>query len=703
VAAEALPGTDARERARARLWLIFTAIGLGILMVGLVLTGFGAKRRLVREIEQDPQALLVNERFVKLTVDGHLDELDRELARIAKLDELTDALVKGDRANAVEQLRPPLNRLRRGPLKVSRLTAYSPVGVVLVRGHEPESHGDNALNDRRIVFEAVNTREIVKGIEVEKDVPYLYVATPLYHAGKFVGLLEIGTSLANALDAIRTVTGGDVAMLVGNRNVQSSNDALFKTVAPLLKVETGQDARRQVVTPGNATYATSLIPMKDFSGREVMTLVIASDASGITEVLRKTNLATIAISAAGFILAMALLYALARKLDAFYGTLEHKVQERTAELKESEQRFRALVESATDAFLVFRRDGRLVDVNQRACDSLLYDRDELLGLSVKDIEPTFDVAGLSWERLRTAEATVVETTHRRKDGYGVPVEVSLGVIEHHGEQLVLALARDISQRKRQEEALREANAVRQRLEGEIAVARDIQMSLLPRRFIRRDHVDVFATLEPAREVGGDFYDVFLLDGGRVGFVVGDVSGKGVPAALHMAMTKTLIKSAARRGMGPAEILAAANEEVCFENDACIFVTIFMGILDTATGEVTYASAGHNPPFMLRRSGEVELVKAAGIAVGILDEAVFETQRLTMRAGDSLVMYTDGVTEATSTTNELFTEDRLRDEVATLGDQSSKQMVTSVMDKVQEFQYGAPQADDITILAIRYVE
>ncbi|HYE91973.1 MAG TPA: SpoIIE family protein phosphatase [Terriglobales bacterium] len=703
MAAEVLLGTDARERARARLWLIFTTIGLGILMVGLVLTGFGAKRRLVREIEQDPQALLVNERFVKLTVDGHLDELDRELARIAKLDDLTNALVKGDQANAVEQLRPPLNRLRRGPLKVSRLTAYSPVGVAVVRAHEPERHGDSVLNDRRIVFEAVNTREIVKGIEVENDVPYLYVATPLYHAGKFVGLLEIGTSLANALDAIRTVTGGEVAMLVGNRAVQSSNDGLFKTVAPLLKVATGQGARRQVVTPGNATYATSLIPMKDFSGREVMTLVIASDASGITEVLRKTNLATIGISAAGFILAMALLYALARKLDAFYGTLEHKVQERTAELKESEQRFRALVESATDAFLVFRRDGRLIDVNQRACDSLLYERDELLGLSVKDIEPTFDVAGLDWERLRTAEATVVETVHRRKDGYGFPVEVSLGVMEHHGEQLVLALARDISQRKRQEEALREANAVRQRLEGEIAVARDIQMSLLPRKFVRRDHVDVFATLEPAREVGGDFYDVFLLDGGRVGFVVGDVSGKGVPAALHMAMTKTLIKSAARRGMGPAEILAAANEEVCFENDACIFVTIFMGILDTATGEVTYASAGHNPPFLLRRSGEVELVKAAGIAVGILEEAVFETQHLTMRAGDSLVMYTDGVTEATSTTQELFTENRLRDEVAALGDQSSQQMVTSVMDKVQAFQYGAPQADDITILAIRYVE
>lgn len=703
MAAGAASSTEARERARARLWLIFTALGLGILMVGLVFTGFAGKRRLVSEIEQDPQALLVNERFVKLTVDGHLDELERELSRIAKLEDLQTALAKHDRDDAVEQLRPPLNRLRRGPLKVSQLTAYSPVGVVIVRGHDPEKHGESVLNERRIVFEGVNTRQIVRGIEVEKDTPYLFVATPLYKGDKFLGLLEIGTPLANALDAIRTVTGGEVAMLAGGRLLQSSNAALFTTITPLLNIEAGQGSRRQVVTPGNATYATSLVPLKDFSGLEVMTLAIASDASGITEVLRKTNLVTIAISAAGFLLAMGLLYALARKLDAFYATLEHKVEERTAELKESEERFRALVESATDAFLVFQRNGKLVDVNQRACDSLLYERDELLALSVKDIEPTFDALTLDWERLRQAEATVAETVHRRKDGYGFPVEVSLGVIEHRGEQLVLALARDISQRKRQDEALREATAIRQRLEGEFAAARDIQMSLLPRRFIRREHVDVFATLEPAREVGGDFYDVFLLDGGRVGFVVGDVSGKGVPASLHMAMTKTLIKSAARRGMGPAEILAAANEELCFENDSCIFVTIFMGILDTKTGDVTYASAGHNPPLLLRRSGEVELVKAAGIAVGIMEDAVFETQHLLMAKDDSLVMYTDGVTEATSVGLELFTEDRLRDQVATLGAQSSQQMVMSVMDKVQEFQYGAPQADDITILAIRFVD
>jgi sigma-B regulation protein RsbU (phosphoserine phosphatase) len=170
----------------------------------------------------------------------------------------------------------------------------------------------------------------------------------------------------------------------------------------------------------------------------------------------------------------------------------------------------------------------------------------------------------------------------------------------------------------------------------------------------------------------------------------------------MAMTKTLIKAAARRGLDPGETLADANEELCFENDACVFVTIFIGVLDTQTGDVTYASAGHNPPLLLRRSGEVELVKAPGIAVGVMEDAVFEIQHLTMAPGDALVMYTDGVTEATSARQELFTEARLRDEIVALAGRSAEQMVLGIVERVQTFQKDAPQADDITLLAIRYV-
>ena len=390
------------------------------------------------------------------------------------------------------------------------------------------------------------------------------------------------------------------------------------------------------------------------------------------------------------------------RIKECHDTIEQRVQQRTAELAESEQRFCALVESAGDAFFVFRPDGTLVDVNPRACDTLLYDREELLGRSVKDIEPTFDAGAMEWEQLRGADTTVIERDLRRKDGYHFPVEVSLSVMDHRGERLVLALACDIRDRKRAQAALRESTMIHHQLEGELAVAHRIQMSLLPRRFTLNDRVDVHATVEPAREVGGDFYDVFALDGGRIGVVVGDVSGKGVSASLHMAMTKTLINSAAHRGSGPAEILSIVNEALCRDNDSCMFVTVFIGVLDTATGALTYASAGHNPPLLLRRAGGVELIRAPGIAAGIRAEASFMEHGATMTRGDALLLYTDGVSEATSVADELFTEGRLCEECASLVGESSLAIVTAVMREVQAFQMGAPQADDITILALRYV-
>ena len=390
------------------------------------------------------------------------------------------------------------------------------------------------------------------------------------------------------------------------------------------------------------------------------------------------------------------------RIKELHDTVEQRVRERAAELAESEERFRALVESAGDAFFVFRPDGTLVDVNPRACDTLLYDREELIGRSVRDIEPSFDARALDWEQLRNAETTMIEQELRRKDGYSFAVEVSLSVVDHRGEPLVLALARDIRDRKRAQAALRESREIRHQLEGELAVAHRIQMSLLPHRFTLDDRVDVYALLEPAREVGGDFYDVFALAGGRIGVVVGDVSGKGVSASLHMAMTKVLINSAAHRGSGPAETLSIVNETLCRDNDACIFVTIFIGMLDTATGALAYASAGHNPPLLLRRSGAVELVKAPGVAAGIVEGASFTEHVVTMTKGDALLLYTDGVTEATSVAKELFTEGRLYEECASLVDQPSRNIVTGVMREVQAFQMGAPQADDITILALRYV-
>jgi len=257
-----------RQRAAARVWILFTGFGLGLLMVGLIFAAFSAQQRLAREIEQDSGVL---DRFQQLTMGatrGHLTELERELLRLSKLAELQDAITIGDRATLLEQLHPPLNRLGKGPLRVKRITFYTPTGTVYLRAHAPDSYGENVLSHRRLVAEAVTARRTLKGLEAEEGVPYLWAVTPLYHEGHFIGVLEMGSSLASVVEGIKTATGGEVAVLLRTKTPQvteSSDPTLFAKLALRLHLQEGAPAHiRQVVAVEGKTYAASLMPLKDF-------------------------------------------------------------------------------------------------------------------------------------------------------------------------------------------------------------------------------------------------------------------------------------------------------------------------------------------------------------------------------------------------------------------------------------------------------
>lgn len=251
----------------------------------------------------------------------------------------------------------------------------------------------------------------------------------------------------------------------------------------------------------------------------------------------------------------------------------------------------------------------------------------------------------------------------------------------------------------------EAAAERERIAGELAIAREIQMNILPgslpllppsRRW------NLHALLEPAREVGGDFYDYFPLDDDRLCFVIADVSGKGVPAALFMAMSMTLLKATALGGLPPREILARVNGELSRDNEVNMFVTVFCGILDTSTGEVVYANAGHNPPLVLRGGGETMFLKKVnGPALGILEGAVYRDESLRLDAGDSIFLYTDGVTEAMNPAEELFGDERLLATLESLAGRPPAETAAAVMEKVGEFTAGAPPSDDLTIMVLHY--
>lgn len=254
--------------------------------------------------------------------------------------------------------------------------------------------------------------------------------------------------------------------------------------------------------------------------------------------------------------------------------------------------------------------------------------------------------------------------------------------------------------------LTETTAAKERIESELKIAHDIQMGILPKIFPpfpdRPDEFDLFAVLEPAREVGGDFYDFFYIDDSRFCFVIGDVSGKGVPASLFMAVAKTLIKTTATDDADPGRILTKVNNDLSEGNDACMFVTIFLGILNTKTGEVVYANGGHNPPLIVRsQEGASFLDVSRGLVVGAMDGYIYRTETVSLKQGDSLFMYTDGVTEAMNKKEEFFSDARLLKSMASSDGKSVTETISRVRQEIASFAGDAPQSDDITIMMVLY--
>jgi adenylate cyclase len=242
------------------------------------------------------------------------------------------------------------------------------------------------------------------------------------------------------------------------------------------------------------------------------------------------------------------------------------------------------------------------------------------------------------------------------------------------------------------------------VDREMAAAREVQRSMLPTAFPERGTIRVFAEMWPALEVGGDLYDVFELPDGRIGVVVGDVAGKGMPAALFMAITRTVLKAQARLEPDAGACLALVNDALGSDNQASMFVTAFYGIVEPASGRMVYANGGHNPPLLRRRGGTVEtLAGTAGLALGVLPDLTFRAAETRLDPGDALVLYSDGVTEAFDPAGGEFTTERLEALLADTAATAPEALVRRIVAEVRRFMAGAPQADDITCLVVTRLE
>ena len=274
------------------------------------------------------------------------------------------------------------------------------------------------------------------------------------------------------------------------------------------------------------------------------------------------------------------------------------------------------------------------------------------------------------------------------------------------------LSRTIEKAIEQVRYIRESQQEHNQLESiknDLAIAGEIQQTILPRSFPPfpelTEVVDIYASMTPAKDVGGDFYDFFQIDDERIGLVIADVSGNGVPASLFMAVSRTLLRATALRGVSSAECLTYANKLLCKESLDSMFVTVFYGIYHYKTGMMDYTNAGHNPPYLLRGGRTVEcLPVASNFVVGVFDDIEFESNTLTFGIGDTLLLYTDGVTEAFNDKREQFSESNLQDILASMHESSSaKEVVTSVLQSVKTFSGDYPQSDDITLLSLQRIK
>ncbi len=245
------------------------------------------------------------------------------------------------------------------------------------------------------------------------------------------------------------------------------------------------------------------------------------------------------------------------------------------------------------------------------------------------------------------------------------------------------------------------------LQQELDIANVIQTSILKKTFPafpERKEFDIYAKMLTAKEVGGDLYDFFLIDKYRLGIVIGDVSGKGIAAALLMAVSKTLLKATAFKGMPADSILSEVNNIIVDESPSNMFVTVFFGVLDTRSGAFEYSNGGHNPPYLISEDGKVkQLDNIGGLMIGAFKDVPFESNVVMIKSGESLVFYTDGVTESFNKDNEEFQEARLEKVLEGKNSLNVNELVQNVFDNVQSFSEGVEQSDDITCLALKYLK
>ena len=465
----------------------------------------------------------------------------------------------------------------------------------------------------------------------------------------------------------------------------------------------------------------------DFGGWKVTekasAMGLALSATHFFALIPAVSFTTITSSTSPPDIKVELLAVVAVLLSTLLAIIDRQVTRASDLARDAHTRMMEAIESVSEGFSLFDADDRLVICNRKYSEVVSEAGAEVqpgdsFESIIRRIATRGDIPAAvgkvdSWVQKRLAIHHNPQGPYIQYRSSGEWIQVNERRTKDGG---IVTIVTDITALKNAEQAAEDANVrlahslalvetAKARMQEELNVGRDIQQSMLPRvfpAFPDRKEIELYAMLEPALEVGGDLYDFFMVDDHRLCFVIGDVSGNGVPAALFMAMTKIMVKTRAGSDHSTASIVTYVNDALSADNDSCMFVTLYLGILNLREGTLLTTNAGHNHPLLKRRDGRFEwLTTQDGPLVGPMPGIAFKETTIRLAPGDELFFYTDGVTEADNVKRELFGNDRLQ----TVLDQSSATTVVDrigdVMKAVKAFAGEAPQADDITILGLRY--
>ncbi|MCA1907220.1 MAG: SpoIIE family protein phosphatase [Magnetospirillum sp.] len=697
---------------RTRVTLI-VSISYCLLVLGL---GFAGLKSDELADERYAQATLNGQEiFWRKLVENTVQRLEADARAVASDQNVVGAVERRDPAMTLVQVGAIAEAMKsRGA--INRLEVLDRDGELLYSSRG--SLLDPPLLDAGTVRAIVDGKRPVRGIL--QDASRTFTATlayPLQGADEVVGIVMLASDMRPPLDEFKASTGSEIFLVDRNgRLAQGTNDSLWKVFEEKITV---RKSRMLTWQDGEQYFSVVVLPVQDGFNRVIGALVTARDVSETQA--RQRFIRQVSISAVvGFlVLVLGIFYVYLRRsfhpLDeaiAVLNALSRGDTSVTLEVKNDKDEIGRIAQTVG----VFRDNTVKLDLMQQRRERQRRRQELFIRLQMQKLSEMLE------EEARAAilaDLKQIEAMAAGKPGGGDDdADSGKGELEVLGvafqtmsdriREQHLSLEKLIAERTREAEVLREALRTRDQLNAlrqELDFARELQLSSLPQvfpPFPERDEFQIHAAMVPAKEVGGDFYDFFLLDHHHLGIVIGDASGKGVPAAMFIAIARSLIKAVAPLSRSPGECLAFVNTMLSADNPQTLFATCFYAVVDIRSGEVAFCNAGHPPPLILRQGTDVEAIRdVSGVALGVMEDLEYDTGTFMVAPGDAILLYTDGVTEAQDVAEKLYDEPRLIRTLGGLGSIHPEQIIGTVQQSVEVFVGDAPQFDDITMLSLRF--